>query len=164
MIGVLLMCLSRVKIESDLITWGMWSAEFGNGYGNNGGYSTDGKMHCDHLAIGACGGGNKLEQFKEMPVDVAITDAMVSKLDTDHRILCSLMFVHKTSLKEESIRSRTSFAKRLFIKKYDKSEKQYKTAMSRLWGVLGVVLDTPKIPDFHPYHKIMALQVPAQSL
>ena len=141
-----------------MVTWGMWSAEFGNGYGNNGGYSTDGKMDKVHLAIGACGGGNKLEEFKDMPDDVAHTDAMLTKLDTDHRVLCNLMFVHKTNLKEESMKSRQSFAKRIFMKKYKKTLNEHRIAMNTLWSVLSVVLDKPKISHYHPYHEKNALR------
>ena len=143
------MCLERVEVENLMVTWGNWQWQ-NAGYGSGLGYSTDGKCAREHLITGACGGGNKVEEFSEMPKDVAFVDANLTQLNADQKLICKLMFVQSAAF-NESMKSRTSFAKKIFINKFKKTSHGWRKSSESLWSVLCVVLDKPKIMHNHPY-------------
>ena len=143
------MCLSKVEANNKMVSWGCWHWK-NAGYGENLGYTTDGKMHSDHLATGACGGGNKIETFDEMPDDIAETDAKITQLSDEQIQICKWLFHTDMS---ESKNSRILYAKTKYANKYEKSFRYFETVMERLWSALIVLLDSPKISEFHPYHK-----------
>ena len=145
------MCLNRDEVVDKMVTWGSWQW-LNAGYGETLGFSSDAKCSREHLILGACGGGNKIESFNEMPADVAFVDAKLTQLEVDHKLICKLMFVQPVDSRE-SIKSRTSFAKGVFIHKYKKNNYNFRMAIESLWSVLGAVLDTPKISENHPYLK-----------
>ena len=146
------MCLTKDQAVDDLVRWGSWHWK-NAGYGENLGFSSDGNMHHVHLATAACGGGNKVDYFEEMPADVAYTDAQLTMLGIGHYDLCKLMFLTDFDL---TVKQRIGHARPRYMKKYEKSSNQFKNDIKSCWIAVCTVLDKPKISAFHPYRGIIS--------
>ena len=144
------MCLSKDQAVDDLVRWGSWHWA-NSGYGENIGYSSDGCCEEVHLKTAACGGGNKTEHFEDMSAGVAYTDAMLSKLDIGHYDLCRLMFLTNFDM---TIKQRVSFAKPYYLKKYKINSRKFESVMIAYWSAVRVVLDKPKLSEYHPVYSI----------